>query len=74
METGQTGDVKPGGGVVSGNNIRLSAEPAAVPTSRQVAAPTKPEPRIELIREGDVIQAIDVICSCGQRIRLKCNY
>jgi hypothetical protein len=32
------------------------------------------EPRIELIRKGDVIQAIDITCSCGKRIRLKCEY
>jgi hypothetical protein len=32
------------------------------------------EPRIELIREGDLIRAIDVTCSCGKRIRLVCEY
>jgi hypothetical protein len=32
------------------------------------------EPRVELIRKGDVVQAIDITCSCGKRIRLKCEY
>lgn len=32
------------------------------------------EPKIELVRENDVIRAIDVTCACGQRIRLVCDY
>lgn len=31
-------------------------------------------PTIELLREGDVVQAIDVTCSCGETIRLWCSY
>ncbi len=31
-------------------------------------------PKIELIRDGDVVQAIDVTCSCGETIRLWCSY
>lgn len=29
---------------------------------------------VELISEGDVVKAIDVTCSCGQKIRLWCSY
>lgn len=29
---------------------------------------------VELITEGDVVKAIDVTCSCGQKIRLWCSY
>jgi hypothetical protein len=32
------------------------------------------DPRIELIRNGDVVEAIDVFCSCGKHIRLRCSY
>jgi hypothetical protein len=32
------------------------------------------EPRVEVIRDGDVIQAIDVTCTCGKRIRIHCEY
>lgn len=32
------------------------------------------EPTIEVIREGEVIRAVDVICGCGQTIRLLCRY
>jgi hypothetical protein len=33
-----------------------------------------PEPRVELIRRGDEVEAIEVICGCGERIRLRCVY
>lgn len=32
------------------------------------------EPKLEVIRLGDRIQAIDVVCSCGQRTRIRCVY
>ena len=31
-------------------------------------------PTVELLREGNVIRAIDITCSCGQRIRVHCSY
>ncbi len=31
-------------------------------------------PTIEVIREGDVVQAIDVTCACGETFRLWCSY
>lgn len=60
-----------GGGVVPGHCVRLSGE-ASVSIPRNGAGAA--EPRIELIREGDLIKAIDVTCTCGQRIRLRCIY
>jgi hypothetical protein len=32
------------------------------------------EPQITLIRDGDTVKAIEVICTCGQRIRLNCVF
>lgn len=32
------------------------------------------QPTVELIREGDVVKAIDVTCSCGEKIRIWCSY
>jgi hypothetical protein len=32
------------------------------------------QPLIELVREGDVVRAIDVTCPCGCRIRVLCEY
>lgn len=37
-------------------------------------AHTEAQPKVELIRAGNVIRAIDVTCTCGRRIRLRCNY
>jgi len=55
----------PGGRVVfTGENARV-----CVP-----AETTSKEPQIELVRENDVIRAIDVTCSCGQKTRLVCDY
>ena len=41
----------------------------SVPHAHGRAAPT-----IEVIREGDVVQAIDVTCTCGETFRLWCSY
>jgi hypothetical protein len=59
------------GTVVRGTSVRLSNDSARVGVPGQEPPP---EPRIEIIRSGDVIQAIDVICGCGQHIRLHCRY
>lgn len=32
------------------------------------------EPIIDLIRDGDLVKAIDVTCSCGEKIRIWCSY
>ena len=37
-------------------------------------APGGAAPTIEVIREGDVVQAIDVTCTCGETFRLWCSY
>lgn len=59
------------GTVVRGTCVRVSSDMArvGVPGQEPVA-----EPRIEIIRSGDVIQAIDILCGCGQHIRLHCLY
>jgi hypothetical protein len=57
-------------GVIPSQCVRLSDETAHVAVPRRGVA----EPKVELIRSGDKILAIDVTCSCGQRIRLRCDY
>jgi chromosome condensin MukBEF MukE localization factor len=32
------------------------------------------EPKIDLIRDGETIRAIEITCRCGERIRLLCDY
>jgi hypothetical protein len=29
---------------------------------------------VELVREGDVVKAIDITCSCGEKMRIWCSY
>jgi len=57
--------------LVPGRCVRLSGETARVKVPRH-GLPA--EPRVEVVREGETIRAIDVTCSCGQRIRLHCVY
>jgi hypothetical protein len=63
-----------GRGVIPGRLVRLSGEPARVgaPSACEPAGPR--EPRVELLRDGGVVQAVDVVCPCGHRIRLRCVY
>jgi hypothetical protein len=58
--------------VITADHVHLTEEPARV--GRPTSGPARPEPRIELIREGDIIRAIEVICSCGERIKIRCDY
>lgn len=59
------------GTVVRGTCVRVSSDSARIGIPGQEPPA---EPRIEIIRSGDVIQAIDIICGCGQLIRLHCHY
>ena len=57
--------------VVPASRVIRSSEVAHVggrPTS------AKGTPKIELIKEDEIVRAIDVICECGQKIRLWCSY
>src|SRR5262245_28217599 len=56
--------------VIPGQGVRRSDETAPVLVPRRAGV----EPRVELIRSGDKIRAIDITCACGQRIRLRCDY
>jgi hypothetical protein len=57
--------------LVRGTCVHVSGDRTRVGDPGQEPAA---EPRIELIRSGDAIQAIDIICGCGQHIRLHCIY
>ena len=57
-------------GLVPGTSVRLSDVPARVGAPEPVPA----GPTIELVRSGEVVRAIDIVCPCGQHIRLHCLY
>jgi hypothetical protein len=69
MDEGQTGS---GGLVVPAAQVRVSDE--AVPIGAPSRGESVGEPKIQLVREGGVIRAIEVICSCGELIRIRCEY
>jgi hypothetical protein len=58
-------------GVVPSQRVRLLDEAAWVGAPGQPAAT---EPQVQLLREGSTVKAIDVVCTCGQHIRLRCVY
>lgn len=64
-------------GIIPGQLVHVTGEAVrvAIPTGEaSPPPPTSGDPHIELIREGDVVQAIEVTCTCGRKIRLRCVY
>lgn len=57
--------------VVPGNRVVRSAEVAHVGGRPEVTSHT---PSIELMSEGNIVRAIDVTCTCGQKMRIWCSY
>lgn len=57
--------IVPGGRVVRTSEVTC----VGVPHSHD-----RQQPTVELIREGDVVTAIDVTCACGGKVRLWCSY
>ena len=58
--------------VVAARHVRLVRELVRVGLAQLGA--NQGEKRVELIRERDVIQAVEVTCSCGERTVLHCDY
>lgn len=57
--------------IVPGSRVRRSDEVAPIggPHSHEGS-----EPVVELVKDGDVVQAIDVTCRCGHKMRVWCSY
>jgi hypothetical protein len=69
MDEGQSGSSSL---IVPADRVRVSTE--AVPIGVPRRGESKGEPKIQLVRDGGVIRAIEVICSCGELIRIRCDY
>ena len=78
-------DDRPGAAtaVVSASHVRLINEAVRVGPAAEVAATTTTTAgrpgghgpaRVEVIREHDVVRAVEVICPCGERIVVRCDY
>jgi len=61
-----------GGTVVPADRVKVSHD--VVPIGAPRPGEVRGEPKIQLVREDGVIRAIDVLCSCGQWIRVRCDY
>jgi hypothetical protein len=61
-----------GNPVVPGHALRSTAEPVRIGQAVQDA--DHGEPQICVERDGDVIKVIEVVCTCGKRVRLHCSY
>ena len=57
--------------IVPGEHVRVISEAARVVVPSGAGGC---EPRLDFIRDGDVIQAIDITCPCGHKMRLRCLY
>jgi hypothetical protein len=68
MDDGRSGS---GSLVVPAARVRVSAEAVRVGPARPADIP---EPTVQVVREGDAIRTIQVTCSCGERICIRCDY
>jgi hypothetical protein len=59
------------GRVVSAQRVRDSGQRVRVPVPGHEACA---EPVIEVVRQGDVVVAIDITCPCGRSFRVVCDY
>lgn len=60
------------GPVVAASRVKLGEDAVRVGPPHHADHPTTP--KIHLVREDGVVRAIDVVCSCGERIRILCEY
>ena len=61
-----------GSSVIPAARVRVSEE--SIPIGAPRGGDAQREPKVQLVREGGVIREIDVICSCGEVIRIRCDY
>ena len=63
--------IVPGHRVIQTNEVARIGGPHA---QAHAHGHSSSQPTVELVRDGDVVQAIDVTCSCGEKIRIWCSY
>ena len=56
----------------SGRRVRVKGD-AAVPIPAG-STPQTAQPSVEVVRDGDHVEAIHVTCRCGCRMRIVCEY
>jgi hypothetical protein len=63
-----------GGAVVSAARVRVSGGAVRVGPPRATGVDGAPEPKVQVFHENDVIRTIQVVCACGERICIRCDY
>jgi hypothetical protein len=61
-----------GSPVVRAGRVQVSEEVVRIGAPPSEEKPG--EPTVRIVREGDAVQALEVTCSCGERIRIRCEY
>jgi hypothetical protein len=69
MDDGRTAT---GGAVVSAARVRVSGDAVRVGPPRPATG--TPEPQVQVLHEDDTIRTIQVLCTCGARICIRCEY
>jgi hypothetical protein len=60
--------------VIPARVVRAAEVAGEAAPAEERREPAAAGPRVELVREGGVVRAIDVTCSCGERLRIVCEY
>lgn len=63
-------EARPGAPVVPAARVRVTAEAVRVGAPKAASA----EPQVQVVRDGDLVRAIEVTCPCGACVRIVCEY
>jgi hypothetical protein len=57
-------------------NVSVNSAPPAKPPGSPETHPHRPaaQPTVEVIKEGDKVVRVVVVCACGERIDIECLY
>lgn len=55
--------------VIKGNSVQFSSMPTALDALKGAA-----EPQILLRRRNNMVESIEIVCSCGEHIHIQCEY
>ena len=74
MNAEQNVPQRPAGPVVPARFVVSMGKPRRVGQDAAPPGPADAGPKIELVQDNGVIRAIDIICACGERMRINCGY
>lgn len=60
-----------GGLVVPAARVRVSGGAVRIGPPRPTGAP---EPKVQVFHEDDAVRVIQIVCTCGERICIRCEY